>query len=221
MSKDQLSHAELVRRTESYVRAEMAADSSGHDWWHAVRVRALACRIAAAEGADVELTEIAALLHDVADEKFSGSAEAGPAAARAFLAAEGCDPGMVEAVADIIAAMSFHGAGVAEAAMSLEGACVRDADRLDAIGAIGIARAFAYGGHAGRPIHDPEMAPVMAASKAAYRANKGASINHFAEKLLLLADRMSTVSGRQIAQGRHEFMVEFLARFQAEWAGEE
>jgi uncharacterized protein len=197
----------------------MSADSTGHDWWHAHRVRNTALRIAAAEGADPEVVEITALLHDIGDEKFSGSAEAGPAAARAFLRAQGCGERFVEQVASVIEAMSFKGAGVADPALSIEGQCVRDADRLDAIGAIGIARTFAFGGKMGRPIHDPDGGVVMAGSHAAYRARKGATRAHFDEKLLLLRDRMTTRTGRALADERHAFMTAFLAHFDAEWAG--
>jgi uncharacterized protein len=216
------SHLELVRRCEEYVRTQMGDEPTGHDWWHAVRVRNLAVRIAIDEGlgqAEIELAEITGLLHDLEDEKFSGSETAGPAAAAAFLRAQGCGEEFAMAVAEIIAKISFHGAGVEDKQMSMVGQCVRDADRLDAIGAIGIARAFAYGGHFNRPIHDPEMAINLATSKDSYRNTKGATINHFYEKLLLLRDRMTTATGRRIAEGRHGAMVDFLDRFSSEWDG--
>jgi len=219
-----LSHFHLVTRTETYVRAQMGADPTGHDWWHAARVRDLAVRIALAEGIageSLELVEITALLHDLEDEKFSGSATAGPEAARTFCLEAGCLAEFAAQVADIIAAMSYAGALVADVPMTLAGQCVRDADRLDAMGAIGIARAFAYGGHFDRPIHNPDLAPNLAESKASYRATKGATINHFYEKLLLLRDRMDTATGRQIADSRHKVMVDFLTRFDAEWHGQD
>lgn len=209
-----------IARTEAWVRTQMAAEPTGHDWWHAVRVRDLALRLAQEEGADPRIVELAALLHDIEDEKFSGDPAAGPAAVRAWLSGLDLDPATVSTVVDIIGAMSFTGAGVAEAPLSLEGRCVRDADRLDALGAIGIARAFAYGGFIGRPIHDPEIAPLLAPDRAAYRANLGTTINHFAEKLLLLPDRMSTTTGRRLARQRAAFMDAFLARFEREWRGE-
>lgn len=209
----------LIVRTEAYVRAEMGDEPTGHDWWHASRVRDTALRIARVEGADLVVVELAALLHDLEDEKFSGSAEAGPRAARAFLLDAGAAPDLAEAVAEIIAGVSFMGAGVADRPLSLAGACVRDADRIDALGAIGIARTFAYGGRAGRLIHDPADVPQPAATPAAYRARKGPSIAHFHEKLLLLRDRMTTAEGRRIADERHAYMEGFLARFDAEWHG--
>lgn len=212
---------ELVARTEAYVRDAMAADASGHDWWHAARVRATATGIAAEEGADGLVVALAALLHDVADEKITGDPASGPLAARAWLESLGADQALVEHVAAIVAVVSFHGAGVPDAPTSLEGRCVRDADRLDAMGAIGIGRAFAYGGHAGRPMHDPGAAPLLAGSREAYRAHQATTINHFPEKLLLLTARMETATGRRLAEGRHAFMLEFLARFEREWAGED
>jgi len=223
-SPDPFTHDGLVARTEEYVRERMAGDSTGHDFWHALRVCNMALRLGRAEGlneAELETVEIAALLHDVEDEKFSGSPSAGPDAAQAFLLSQGRDRIFAEAVADIIARISFHGGGVEDSPLSLAGQCVRDADRLDAMGAIGIARAFAYGGHAGRPIHDPNIAPMLAKSKDAYRANGGSTISHFYEKLLLLRDRMSTASGRALAQERHQVMANFLAHFGAEWRGKD
>jgi uncharacterized protein len=217
-----LSHPELVRRCEEYVRAQMGDEPTGHDWWHAVRVRNLAVRIAGDEGlsrAEIELAEITGLLHDLEDEKFSGSETAGPAAAAAFLRTQGCDEEFADAVADIISKISFHGARVEDKEMSLVGQCVRDADRLDAMGDIGIARAFAYGGHFNRAIHDPDMTLNLATSKDSYRNTKGTTINHFYEKLLLLRDRMTTTTGRRIAEGRHQAMVDFLDRFDSEWDG--
>lgn len=210
-----------MARTETYVREAMAADASGHDWWHAARVRATAAVIAREEGADGLVVALAALLHDVADEKLTGDPASGPAAARAWLDSRGADRAVVEHVAAIVGVVSFHGAGVPDAPTSLEGRCVRDADRLDAMGAIGIGRAFAYGGHAGRPMHDPAVRPFLAGSREAYRAHEATTVNHFPEKLLLLAGRMETAAGRRLAAGRHAFMLEFLARFEREWNGED
>ena len=212
---------EIVERTEAYVRGAIGADSSGHDWWHAARVRSLALHIAREEGADKRVVELAALLHDVADEKVTGDPDSAPAAARAWLTSLGVAAPVVDAAAAIVAAVSFHGAGVPDVPTSREGRCVRDADRLDALGAIGIARAFAYGGHAGRPLHDPAGRPFLAGSREEYRAHAGSTVDHFAEKLLLLADRMETAAGRRIAVRRDAFMREFLERFLREWSGEE
>jgi uncharacterized protein len=215
-----MNYSELRTATEDFVRASMGADTAGHDHWHAFRVRDLALRLARAEGADSEVVEIAALLHDVGDEKVSGD-PAGPGkAARAYLESCSVDSWMIEHICAIVDVVSYHGSGVADAPTDLEGRCVRDADRLDAMGAIGIARAFAYGGHLGRPIHDPDQAPVEADSLAAYRAGGRTTINHFDEKLLRLAARMGTDSGRAMAVERQAVMREFLERFAAEWRGE-
>jgi uncharacterized protein len=212
-----LSDAEVVARTSDFVRGLLGSEPTGHDWWHAERVRLLAKRIAGQEGADTFVVELAALLHDVADVKFSGSEEAGPRAARTWLTSMSVEPTVVFSVGNIIERMSFNGAGVAEKPISLEGRCVRDADRLDAIGAIGIARTFAYGGHVGRPLYDPELPAETHSTPESYRTNLGSTINHFHEKLLLLRDRLHTDSARKIADRRHEFMMRFLDEFHAEW----
>ncbi len=213
------SPASLVAATEAHVREAMRGDATGHDWWHASRVRRVALRIAAEEGADPLVVELAALLHDLEDEKFSGDPEAGPSAARAWLSRLGAPGDLVERVADIVAGVSFRGAGVPDPPLGLEGRCVRDADRLDAMGAIGIARAFAYGGASGRPLHDPDDVPIAAATRAEYRARRGSTTSHFAEKLLLLRDRMGTPTGRRLAERRHAVMVAFLEEFAREWDG--
>jgi uncharacterized protein len=215
-----MDRAAVLERTEAYVRERMHGEGTGHDWWHVHRVRAAALRLAAEEGADLFVTELAALLHDVADHKFHGGDEtAGPRAAREWLAGLGVDEGATEHVARIVAELSFKGAGVPTPMSSLEGAVVQDADRLDAIGAIGVARAFAYGGSRGRPLHDPEAAPEAHGSFAAYKASAGPTVNHFHEKLLLLRDRMNTAGARRAAAERHRFMEEFLERFGREWEG--
>lgn len=211
----------VVAAAEDLLRAKLAGDSSGHDWHHVDRVRRVALRLAREEGADTRLVELAALLHDVADWKFhDGDLEAGPHAARQFLAAAGVDAATCARVAQIVAEVTFKGAGVETPASSLEAAVVQDADRLDAIGAIGVARAFAYGGHKGRPLYDPDIPPAPHASFAEYKKNTGPTLNHFYEKLLLLQDRLQTSAARRIAAGRHRFLEEFLAEFLAEWAGD-
>lgn len=211
----------LLERTVAHVRKLLEGDGSGHDWWHIYRVWQTARRIALLEGADLRIVELAALLHDIADWKFHGGDEsAGPRAADAWLLECGADAATREAVCDIIARVSFKGAGVATEMPSLEGKIVQDADRLDAIGAIGIGRAFAYGGHAGRLLYDPDFPVEMHASFAAYKNSKGPTLNHFYEKLFLLKDRMQTETGRQLAHARHAFMQDFVARFLAEWDGD-
>jgi uncharacterized protein len=219
-AQERLAPDEVVQRTATHVRGALEGEGTGHDWWHIERVRRMALRLAAEEGADPWVTELAALLHDIADHKFHGGDEtAGPRAARAWLESLRVDAAVVDHVCDIIARLSFKGAGVATPMASPEGRVVQDADRLDAIGAIGIARAFAYGGSRGRPLHDAETAPEHHASFAAYRDSAGATTAHFHEKLLLLRDRLNTGAARRVAEGRHAFMEAFLARFAAEWEG--
>lgn len=209
----------VVAQTEKLVRAKLGEEPTGHDWWHAERVRKTAVRIAAEEKADVFVVELAALLHDVDDYKFSGDENAGPNFAREYLLSVEAGVEVAEHVSEIIRHMSFKGANVEQVALSLEGQCIQDADRLDAIGAIGIARTFAYGGFVQRPIHDPGTPPVMHTSADSYINSKGTTINHFHEKLLLLRERMNTDSGRKLAEERHRYMTGFLERFDAEWHG--
>lgn len=211
------SDEDVLARTAEHVRGLLGTEPTGHDWWHAERVRSLARHIGAQEGANALVVELAALLHDVADAKFSGSDEAGPRAAREWLSALSVDNDTIESVANIIEHMSYKGALVPAEPLSLEGRCVQDADRLDAIGAIGIARTFAYGGYVRRPLHDPETVATMHMTADDYRNNTGTTINHFHEKLLLLRDRLHTTAARQIAKQRHEFMVTFLDQFHEEW----
>ncbi len=223
----QAASSPLVEGVARHIRQRFAAESSGHDWHHIRRVWQLSRKIAAAEGAHVETTELAALVHDIADWKFhDGDESIGPREAEKLLAEEGADPEIIRQVVEIVRTISYKGAGVATPMQMLEGQCVQDADRLDAIGAIGIARCFAYGGHAGRPIYDPEVPPVMHATAEAYKSAKGHSLNHFHEKLLLLKERMNTSSGRTLAAERHRYLEEFVERFLTEWhfgesAGEE
>jgi uncharacterized protein len=209
----------LVARTQEHVRRALAGDSTGHDWWHVDRVRKLALRLAHEEGADKLVVELAALLHDVSDYKLSSSVEAGPEAAAEWLRGQGAGEELVIAVEAIVAGVSFKGAGVEDPPLSLEGRCVRDADRLDALGAIGIARAFAFGGSRGRPLHDPTVAPEQHRDAASYLSAESTTVNHFYEKLLLLKDRMETESGRRIAAQRHRVMLDFLEQFVREQNG--
>ena len=214
-----MEQAEILRWVEAFVRERLAGDSSGHDWWHIARVRALARAIAREEGADPFVCELAALLHDVADDKIAGDEEAGLQLVREWLAAHEVDALSAGHVMEIIASMSFGG-GSRPPMRTLEGRVVQDADRLDAIGAIGVARAFAFGGTRGRTLWDPNDAPRRYASKAEYRASDSSTINHFHEKLLLLKDRMNTAYGRRLAERRHQYMLDFLQEFSAEWEGQ-
>lgn len=212
--------AAILRKAEEFVRRQHASDASGHDWWHIHRVRQNSLHIGRAEGADLHVVELAALFHDIADWKFhAGDTEAGRRHTRAWLTQRGAAPETIDHVCEIVAGVSFKGAGVDTPMQTLEGRVVQDADRLDALGAIGIARTFAYGGHAGQAMHDPQHAAVLHQSFDEYRTKTSTSINHFYEKLLLLKDRMQTFTGRRLAEQRHQYMEEFLNRFLAEWDG--
>lgn len=210
--------ANVIADAKEYVRSELAADSGGHDWWHVERVRRMALRLAGEERADELVVELAALLHDIGDYKLSESAEAGPREVERWLSEHEVRPDLIEAVVAIVDGVSYKGAGVGDTPLSLEGQCVRDADRLDAMGALGIARAFAFGGQRGRLIHDPHIAPERHDDADSYRASSTTTVNHFREKLLLLKERMATSSGRRIAEHRHQVMLQFLAEFEQEWA---
>ncbi len=214
-----MTAGDVVARTEARVRELLGGDASGHDWWHVERVRRVALRLGADEGADPRVVELAALLHDVEDWKVSGDPEAAPRHAREWLASLGVEQEVADHVAEIVGTLSFKGAGVATPMRTVEGKVVQDSDRLDALGAIGIARAFAYGGSRGRPLHDPAAAPALHESFEQYRGAGGATLNHFYEKLFLLRDRMNTEAGRRLAQERHRYMEDFVQRFLAEWQG--
>ena len=213
-----MTDEDLIAAIAAEVRAKLQGEGSGHDWWHVHRVWKMAQRIGAEEAADMPVVSLGALLHDIADWKFHGGDDTvGPRVALEVLARHGVSPEIAGRVAQIVEEISFKGAGVPSVPTTLEGGIVQDADRLDAIGAIGIARAFAYGGFKGRALHEPGIAPVPHASKEAYAANQGPTINHFHEKLLLLKDRMNTAAGRALARERHRFMEEYLERFHKEW----
>jgi uncharacterized protein len=211
----------ILDETREHIRRLLAADSAGHDWHHIDRVCRTALTIGREEGADLTVVELAALLHDIADWKFAGGDDqAGPKAARAWLEQRNTPPALIDHVCDIIDKLSFKGAGVETPMPTPEGQCVQDADRLDAIGAIGIGRAFAYGGYKGRLMYDPAVPPQMHDSFEAYKKNTGPTLNHFYEKLLLLKQRMNTAAGKRLAEGRHRYMEAYLEQFLAEWEGE-
>lgn len=215
-----MNNQNLVSEIAEEVRAKLAGEGSGHDWWHVYRVWKMAQRIGQEEGANMQIVELAALLHDIADWKFHGGDDTvGPRVAKEILAQHAAPDKITEAVVQIIKEVSFKGAGVKTEPSTLEGKVVQDADRLDAIGAIGVARAFTYGGHANRPLYDPDVKPTIHASKEAYAKREGTTINHFYEKLLLLKDRLNTKAAKEIAAERHRFMEEFLDRFYQEWEG--
>lgn len=211
---------EIVKRTEEFVQKTLAADSTGHDWWHIDRVRNVAVKLAQLEGADVYIAELAALLHDIADWKFhGGDITIGATKSREWLTSLGVDEQTQERVAHIILTISYKGAGVKNEIDTIEGQVVQDADRIDALGAIGIARTFAYGGHFNRVMHDPSQKPVQHQTFEQYKSSTGTTINHFYEKLLLLKDRLNTKSAKAMADHRHKFVENFLQEFYDEWDG--
>jgi uncharacterized protein len=211
----------LIDAIAREVTDRLRGEASGHDWWHTLRVWKMAERIGREEGANMLVVCLAALLHDIADWKFhGGDTSVGPRVARELMEKHGVEEDVIAHVCDVIASSSFTGAGSIREMATLEGKVMQDADRLDAIGAIGIARTFAYGGHRGRPIHDPDIRPSLYASKEEYANNTSATINHFYEKLLLLRDLMNTRTAKRIADERHKFMEEYLSRFFGEWDGE-
>lgn len=212
----------VIEKTVTYVKEALSLAEGGHDWWHVYRVWKLARQIARTEEADLFVVELGALLHDIADSKFhNGDETLGPRKAREFLGSLRVEERVISHVEKIIAHISFKGAAHRQAFRSAELDVVQDADRLDALGAIGVARAFNYGGHKGRAIYDPGIPPVQGMTKEAYKKNTAPTINHFYEKLLLLKDRMNTPTGKKLAGERHRFMEQFLARFYAEWEGTE
>ncbi len=208
----------LLTETELFVRSIMNGDSSGHDWWHIHRVRTLAMVIARTEGADLFLVELAALLHDIDDWKLNGNKDERNKVSD-WLTKCGAGQQLTGKICGIIDGVSFKGAGVDTSTSDLECKVLQDADRLDAMGAIGIARTFAYGGSRGRGIYDPAIQPVMHTDFENYKKSTAPTINHFYEKLLLLKDQMQTKTGSAYASQRHEFMLLYLDRFYAEWNG--
>ena len=210
----------MVNNALEYIKEIFSSDSSGHDYYHTVRVYRIATEIAKQEYADVNIVQLAALLHDVDDKKLSPETHATKKNAVDFMTANGVDVDIVNIVCKIIDEVSFAGTD-SVVPRTIEGKCVQDADRLDAIGAIGIARTFAYGGSRGRKIYDPDIKPRIGMSKEEYQKNMNStSINHFYEKLLLLKDMMNTTAGKKLAEHRQAVMQEFLNEFLAEWKGE-
>ena len=216
-----MNQQEIIQHIAEELKQEFSNEASGHDWWHILRVWNNAKHIASDEKADLFIVELGALLHDIADWKFhKGDESIGPAKATALLKKYNVEESIIDQVCEIIKHISFKGAAVENKLTSLEGKIVQDADRLDAIGAIGIARAFAYGGFMKRSMHNPSEAAREDKDKESYFKNQSTTINHFYEKLLLLKDRMNTVSGKKLAEDRHRYMKEYLERFYKEWNGE-
>jgi len=216
-----MTQQEIIQKTAEYIKQEFSNDSSGHDWWHIYRVWKNAITICEHEGADPFIVQLAALLHDLDDWKFNTSTDETPLRAKAWLDSFSLDPFITDAVCRIIMHISFKGAGVQNKMESLEGFIVQDADRLDAIGAIGIARAFAYGGYKNRLLYDPDSPPQLHDTFEQYKNNNSSTINHFYEKLLLLKDMMNTPTAKRIAEQRHEVMVQYLDQFMNEWEGKD
>ena len=216
-------HASALFATESYARARLEGRSCGHDFFHTDRVRRNALKLQAAEGGDAFVIELAALLHDVADPKLAADPEQAQVELEAFLRGlPGVPARDADHVLTILAGMSFgRELSGAVAVKSIEFRIVQDADRLEAIGAIGIARCFAYGGSVNQALYDPAIPERTTLDAKAYRAEKSSSLNHFAEKLFLLKDRMNTATAKRWAESRHEFTVEFRARFLAEVGAED
>jgi uncharacterized protein len=211
-----LNRSAIIAGAEEFARNELAADSSGHDWWHVYRVTKLARKLAALENADVFICTAAALLHDVADEKLNPSKEAGIAKIDGWLKENRADEDDAARIVEIVSTMSY-GDSAGRRMSTLEGQIVQDADRLDALGAIGIARTFAYSGWKGQLMHDPGLPPRENMTKEEYRIGKSTAVNHFYEKLFRLKDLMNTAAARQMAEERHRFMEEYLNRFYEEW----
>jgi uncharacterized protein len=209
---------QVITEARVYVKQQLGNDSSGHDWWHIERVARTALLLANEEGAEPFICELTALLHDIADEKLNVSAEAGLDKVSAWLDEQRVDQAAAAQVMEIISTISYKG-GNRPPVTSKEAQVVQDADRLDALGALGIARTFAYSGWKGQLIHDPELNPRSELTVEAYRSGKSTAIHHFDEKLLKLKDLMNTVSGKRMAESRHKVLEQFLEQFHKEWNG--
>ncbi len=211
----------LIENTIAFVKHQLRDAEGGHDWFHIERVYKNALLIAQHENCDLTVVQLGALLHDIADSKFhDGDETVGPKTARAFLESQQVDEATINHVISIIENISFKGGNFEKKFNSKELEIVQDADRLDALGAIGIARTFNYGGFKNRPLYNPEIQPNLTMSKEEYKNSAAPTLNHFYEKLLLLKDRMNTETGKKIALERHRFMEDFLGQFYGEWNGE-
>ena len=210
-------NSELIERAKEYVKEKFENEFSGHDYFHTLRVFNMATRISESEGANLEIVQLAALLHDVDDRKISPETHENQANAREFLIANGVNDEAIEIICKIIREISF---GTNDSSpTTLEGQCVQDADRLDAIGAIGIARAFAYGGNHNRHMYHPDIKPSLNMTKEEYRRSESTTINHFYEKLFKLTALMNTQTAIQIAEKREAYMRDFISKFLDEWNG--
>lgn len=215
-----MNHDQIIRAAGQYAKSELENDLSGHDWWHIQRVVRMAKKLASSEGADPFICTLAALLHDVADEKLNPTKESGLKKVGDWLKTQALTEQDRQHILEIISTMSYN-AGKNPTMRTLEGKVVQDADRLDAIGAIAIARTFVYAGWAGHPIYDPDLPPRDSMSPEEYRRGRSTAINHFHEKLLKLKNLMNTPSAKHIAEERHRVMEAYLERFMSEWDGSE
>ncbi|MCB0464095.1 MAG: HD domain-containing protein [Aequorivita sp.] len=214
------SSEEIISNTITFVKVELQNAEGGHDWFHIERVYKNAMLISETEKVDKTVVVLGALLHDIADSKFhDGDESVGPKKARQFLNSQNISEETIEHIIKIIENVSFKGGNKHQEFHSKELDVVQDADRLDALGAIGIARTFNYGGFKNRKLYDPEIKPNLNMTPSEYKASNAPTINHFYEKLLLLKDRINTETGRKIAEERHQFMETFLQQFYAEWEG--
>ncbi|MBL7887134.1 MAG: HD domain-containing protein [Flavobacterium sp.] len=211
----------IIDHTIVFVKEKLQNAEAGHDWFHIERVYKNALLIASNEDCDLTIVKLGALLHDIADSKFNdGDETVGPKVAREFLITQNASEEVITHVVNIIENISFKGGNFEKKFTSKELEIVQDADRLDALGAIGIARTFNYGGFKNRPLYNPAIAPVLNMTKEEYKNSESPTLNHFYEKLLLLKDKMNTETGKKLAQQRHQFMEHFLSQFYAEWDGE-
>ena len=211
---------DLINQTMLFVKQQLENAEGGHDWFHIERVYNNALSILEKEKADVMVVKLAALLHDIADSKFhKGDDTIGPRIAREFLESQKVNETTIEQVVNIIENVSYKGGAIESPFHSQELEIVQDADRLDAMGAIGIARTFNYGGFKNRPLYNPAIAPKMNMTPQEYKNSTAPTVNHFYEKLLLLKDLMNTETGKQMAPKRHRFMETFLSQFYGEWEG--
>jgi uncharacterized protein len=216
-----VNEQEIIQKTVDFVKLTLDGAEGGHDWWHIHRVWNTSKLIAQNEDVDLFVVELGALLHDIADAKFNGGDElVGPRKAREFLQSIQVNDDVIKHVEQIISNISFKGGKQPQTFKSLELDVIQDADRLDAMGAIGIARAFNYGGHKGREIYNPDIKPNLSLTKEEYKKGEAPTLNHFYEKLLLLKDRMNTITGLKLAEKRHDFMVAYLNQFYNEWNAE-
>jgi uncharacterized protein len=210
----------IINNTILFVKNQLSNAEGGHDWFHIERVYKNALLIAEEEECDLTVVKLAALLHDIADSKFhEGDESVGPKTARTFLESQNVSEAVISHVIAIIENISFKGGNFEKEFHSKELEIVQDADRLDALGAIGIARTFNYGGFKNRTLYNPNIQPNLNMSKEEYKNSEAPTLNHFYEKLLLLKDKMNTKTGKKIAQKRHDFMVTFLSQFYSEWDG--